>query len=55
VGTPWQRRGIATEAAQGLVARLSEQPVQTIIDHVPTFREAKVYQVKKPCTRVTGR
>jgi RimJ/RimL family protein N-acetyltransferase len=34
VGTPWQGRGIATEAAQGLLAWLSEQPVQIVIAHV---------------------
>ena len=30
VGTPWQRRGIATEAARGLVARLREQGMRRI-------------------------
>lgn len=34
VGTPWQGRGIATEAARGLVAWLSERPTQTIIAHI---------------------
>ncbi|PAZ16258.1 GNAT family N-acetyltransferase [Streptomyces sp. SA15] len=34
VGTPWQGRGIATEAAQGLVAWLSRQPVHTVIAHI---------------------
>ncbi|MEV7971298.1 GNAT family N-acetyltransferase [Sphaerisporangium sp. NPDC088356] len=34
VGTPWQRRGIATEAAQGLVTWLGRQPVQTVIAHI---------------------
>lgn len=34
VGTPWQGRGIATEAARGLVDWLSRQPVHTVIAHV---------------------
>lgn len=34
VGTPWQGRGIAREAARGLVAWLERQPVRTVIAHV---------------------
>ncbi|MFJ4732514.1 GNAT family N-acetyltransferase [Streptomyces sp. NPDC088770] len=34
VGTPWQGRGIATEAAQGLVDWLSRQQVHTVIAHI---------------------
>jgi len=34
VGTPWQGRGIATEAARGLIAWLGEQPAQTVIAHI---------------------
>ncbi len=34
VGTPWQGRGIATEAARGLVACLDQQPVHTVIAHI---------------------
>ncbi|HYJ68707.1 MAG TPA: GNAT family N-acetyltransferase [Nocardioidaceae bacterium] len=34
VGSPWQGRGIATEAARGLVDWLSQQPVQTVIAHI---------------------
>ncbi|MEO3869979.1 GNAT family N-acetyltransferase [Nonomuraea sp. B12E4] len=35
VGTPWQGRGIATEAAAGLVAWLGEQQyVHTVIAHI---------------------
>ncbi|MGV4988855.1 GNAT family N-acetyltransferase [Streptomyces sp. NRAIS4] len=34
VGTPWQRQGIATEAARGLVDWLSWQPVHTVIAHI---------------------
>ncbi|GAA0898503.1 GNAT family N-acetyltransferase [Virgisporangium ochraceum] len=34
VGTPWQGRGIATEAARGLVEWLDAQRVPTIIAHI---------------------
>jgi RimJ/RimL family protein N-acetyltransferase len=34
VGTAWQGRGIATEAAAALVAWLAEQPVHAIIAHI---------------------
>jgi RimJ/RimL family protein N-acetyltransferase len=34
VGTSWQGRGIATEAAKGLLAWLGEQPVHTVIAHI---------------------
>ncbi|WP_049568607.1 GNAT family N-acetyltransferase [Streptomyces sp. SBT349] len=34
VGTPWQGRGIATEAARGLVDWLTRQPVRTILAHI---------------------
>ncbi|MEE4546606.1 GNAT family N-acetyltransferase [Streptomyces sp. V4-01] len=34
VGTPWQGRGIATEAARGLVDWLAGQPVSTVTAHV---------------------
>jgi RimJ/RimL family protein N-acetyltransferase len=34
VGTPWQRRGIATEAARGLVAWLRDSGVHTAIAHI---------------------
>ncbi|MFF5706214.1 GNAT family N-acetyltransferase [Streptomyces sp. NPDC012794] len=34
VGTPWQGRGIATEAARGLVAWLREREAGTVIAHV---------------------
>ncbi|MFG3246290.1 GNAT family N-acetyltransferase [Streptomyces sp. NPDC048187] len=40
VGTPWQRRGIATEAAQGLVAWLRKHPVHTVIAHIHPDHEA---------------
>ncbi|WP_171166971.1 GNAT family N-acetyltransferase [Streptomyces sp. I05A-00742] len=34
VGTPWQRRDIATEAARGLVAWLGEHGVRTVVAHI---------------------
>jgi RimJ/RimL family protein N-acetyltransferase len=34
VGTPWQGRGIATEAARGLVAWLAGQSVHSIVAHI---------------------
>jgi RimJ/RimL family protein N-acetyltransferase len=34
VGTPWQRRGIAGEAARGLLAWLTRQSVHTVIAHI---------------------
>lgn len=40
MGTPWQGRGIATEAARGLVDWLSQQPVQTVIAHIHPEHQA---------------
>jgi RimJ/RimL family protein N-acetyltransferase len=34
VGTPWQRRGIATEAAQALVTWLGKHAVRTVSAHI---------------------
>ncbi|MGA4545932.1 GNAT family N-acetyltransferase [Uniformispora flossi] len=34
VGTPWQGRGIAREAAVGLVGRLGELGVRTVVAHI---------------------
>ncbi len=34
VGTPWQGRGIATEAARGLVAWLGRRSVHTVVAHI---------------------
>ncbi|WP_405986998.1 GNAT family N-acetyltransferase [Streptomyces sp. NBC_00872] len=34
VGTPWQGRGIASEAARGLIDWLSRQSVPTVIAHI---------------------
>jgi len=40
VGTAWQGRGIATEAARGLVDWLSQQPVQAVIAHIHPEHQA---------------
>ena len=34
VGLPWQGQGIATEAAQALIAWLGQQSVQTVVAHI---------------------
>ncbi|MFG2722164.1 GNAT family N-acetyltransferase [Streptomyces sp. NPDC048416] len=34
VGTPWQHRGIAGEAARGLVTWLGGQPVEELVAHI---------------------
>ncbi|MGV9289133.1 GNAT family N-acetyltransferase [Streptomyces sp. NPDC003719] len=39
-GIPWQRRGIATEATQGLVAWLRQHPVHTVIAHIHPDHQA---------------
>jgi RimJ/RimL family protein N-acetyltransferase len=40
VGTAWQRRGIATEAARGLVDWLDRRPIQLVIAHIHPDHEA---------------
>ncbi|MFI6376693.1 GNAT family N-acetyltransferase [Streptomyces sp. NPDC050546] len=40
VGTAWQGRGIATEAARGLVDWLSRGPVHTVIAHIHPEHQA---------------
>ncbi|POX58786.1 GNAT family N-acetyltransferase [Streptomyces sp. Ru62] len=40
VGTLWQRRGIATEAARALVAWLRKHPVHTVTAHIHPDRKA---------------
>ncbi|MFF4804165.1 GNAT family N-acetyltransferase [Streptomyces sp. NPDC001351] len=34
VGTPWQGRGYASEAACGLVGRLRQRPIHTVLAHI---------------------
>jgi RimJ/RimL family protein N-acetyltransferase len=40
VGTQWQGRGIATEAAQALIAWLGRRSVQTVIAHIHPLHQA---------------
>ncbi len=40
VGTPWQGRGIATEAARALVDWLGQQPVRAVIAHIHPDHQA---------------
>jgi RimJ/RimL family protein N-acetyltransferase len=40
VGTPWQGRGIATEAAQALIAWLGQRSVRTVIAHIHPRHQA---------------
>ncbi|MFC9133348.1 GNAT family N-acetyltransferase [Streptomyces sp. NPDC057099] len=40
MGTPWQGRGIATEAARELVGWLSRLPVRTVIAHIHPEHQA---------------
>jgi RimJ/RimL family protein N-acetyltransferase len=40
VGTPWQGRGIATEAARGLVGWLSGKPIDVVVAHVHPRHDA---------------
>ncbi|MEF9903046.1 GNAT family N-acetyltransferase [Streptomyces sp. P9-A2] len=56
VGTPWQRRGIATEAAQGLVAWLGRQPVHTVMAHIhPEHRASAAVAAAAGLTRTDER
>ncbi|WP_225094593.1 GNAT family N-acetyltransferase [Streptomyces sp. CoH27] len=40
VGTPWQRRGFATEAAGALVTWLTERGVRTVVAHIHPDHQA---------------
>lgn len=40
VGTPWQGRGIATEAARALVGWLRQQSIQTVMAHIHPGNQA---------------
>ena len=40
VGTPWQGQGIATEAAQALVAWLGQRSIKTVIAHIHPGHQA---------------
>ncbi|WP_394621596.1 GNAT family N-acetyltransferase [Lentzea sp. JNUCC 0626] len=52
VGTPWQGRGIAREAAQGLVTWLRTQPIEAVIAHVhPNHHASAAVAVAAGLTR----
>ncbi|GAB3433755.1 GNAT family N-acetyltransferase [Flindersiella endophytica] len=55
VGTPWQGRGIATEAARGLVDWLRRQPVRTVIAHVHPGHHASAAVAAAAGLESTGR
>ncbi|ARF52821.1 GNAT family N-acetyltransferase [Streptomyces gilvosporeus] len=56
VGTPWQGRGIATEATRGLIDWLSQQPVQTVIAHIhPQHRASAAVATAAGLTPTTER
>ncbi|MFJ5303733.1 GNAT family N-acetyltransferase [Streptomyces sp. NPDC088350] len=40
VGAPWQGRGLASEAARGLVSWLEEQAVPTVVAHIHPDHQA---------------
>ncbi|MGW7486093.1 GNAT family N-acetyltransferase [Streptomyces sp. NPDC054786] len=54
VGTDRQRRGIATEAARGLVGWLREQPVQTLVAHIHPDHRASAAVAAAAGFRPTG-
>lgn len=55
VGTAWQGRGIATEAARGLVAWLERQPaVRTVIAHIHPGHHASAAVASAAGLRPTG-
>lgn len=55
VGTPWQRRGIATEAVRGLVAWLGEQEVRTVVAHIHPDHRASTAVAEAAGLEPTGR
>ncbi|PJN12170.1 GNAT family N-acetyltransferase [Streptomyces sp. CB01635] len=48
VGVPWQGRGLATEAARGLVDWLGQRPVRTVVAHIHPDHAASA-AVAKAC------
>ncbi|GGL92576.1 acetyltransferase [Streptomyces fumigatiscleroticus] len=54
VGTPWQGRGIATEAARGLVAWLGRQQVHTVVAHIHPGHRASAAVATAAGLRATG-
>ncbi len=55
VGTPWQGRGIATEAARGLVSWLAGKPVQRVIAHIHPDHQASAAVATAAGLTPTGR
>jgi RimJ/RimL family protein N-acetyltransferase len=56
VGTPWQGRGIASEAARALVARLREEdPGRTVVAHVHPAHAASADVARAAGLAPTGR
>lgn len=54
VGTPWQGRGIATEAARGVLRRLREQDVRVIRAHIHPDHHASAAVAAAVGLRPTG-
>lgn len=55
VGTRWQGRGIATEAARGLLGWLSDEGVRTVVAHVHPDNLASARVVRSLGLRPNGR
>jgi RimJ/RimL family protein N-acetyltransferase len=54
IGTAWQRRGIATEAARALVEWLTRQPIHAAIAHIhPDHRASAAVATAAGLTRTT--
>jgi RimJ/RimL family protein N-acetyltransferase len=54
VGTPWQGRGIASEAARALVGRLRREPVDVVVAHVHPRHHASAAVAAAAGLRRTG-
>ncbi|MFD9436236.1 GNAT family N-acetyltransferase [Streptomyces sp. NPDC060002] len=54
VGTPWQGRGLASEAAAGLVGRLRAQGVRTIVAHIRPDHHASAAVARSAGLSVTA-
>jgi RimJ/RimL family protein N-acetyltransferase len=55
VGTPWQRRGIAAEAARGLVTWLCRRAVRTITAHIHPDHQSSAAVATSAGLTPTGR
>ena len=54
VGTPWQQRGIATEAARALVAWLGQQHVRSVVAHIRPDHHASAAVARAAGLTATG-